>query len=96
MGRRLVLVLSCERVELYAWRERRRMRLVLFFWPPFVELTVKSVVGGIVPSHGFDHECFNGFQDSSFIWGRIHFEMEGVGIGGYGASRCGLNAYRKR
>lgn len=35
---------------------------------------MKSVVGGIVPRHGFDHESFDGPYDSSLIWGRIHFE----------------------
>lgn len=45
---------------------------------PLIELTMKSVVGGIIPSHGFDHEPFNGFEDSSFILCRVHFRDEGV------------------
>ena len=47
------------------------------FSSPLIELTMKSVVGGIVPSHGFDHERFDGFEHSSFIWGGIHFGEEG-------------------
>ena len=61
---------------------------MMFFKSPLVELTVKSVVGGIVPSHGFDHERFNGFQDSSFISGRIH----DVGDGGCRRMRRLLSA----
>ena len=32
-----------------------------------------SVVGGIVPRHGFDHERFDGLQDGSLIWGGVHY-----------------------
>jgi len=48
--------------------------------PSLIELTVKSVMRGIVPGHGFDHERLNGFQDSSFILRRVHFgDVRGVG-----------------
>ena len=36
-------------------------------------LTVESVVGGIVPRHGFDHERFDGLQDGSLIWSGVHY-----------------------
>jgi len=41
--------------------------------PFLIELTVKGVMGGIVPGHGFDHERFDGFKDSSLIWRGVHF-----------------------
>ena len=64
----------CEHVGLFMRCEGYKMRTLRWFLWLLHELTVKSVVGGIVANHGFNHERFDGLQDSSLVWGGVHLK----------------------